>query len=723
MEKVEIQNSPLSIVRAASLALLGGLLTGLVIWETQIALSVVFNPTFIAVHNLKEFYTFAYHLLIFLVGGVLGLVTLGLSWGALRRARDASGRETWAALCGVVGYGALIGHTYTMTLVQKVTGWGYYQLVDDRTIIVIGSIIFWYGLGIIGLRLGVAHRRAPRALSLVAGAVVLVILAAGVNWYTWFSTYIIISPARVAAVGLTVAGVLGVVWRLLRWAQSRGRLVLVMGGGTLLAIAGVVAGLLVLNRPFIDTLFKDVDVRLPTQANLLVINIDTLRADALGAYGGQGPVSPSIDALAQESYLFEEVVSAANHTRPSVVSLLTSRYPHNHQWGLTLTYFPKQEAKVDPSTATWQGFMRRAGYVTLAVSANDVCDYAFSPEQEFTYRRKPIPVPVRSFLMDSVRAYVTLHTPTAWSLYDVAEIRWYVRLFLHRYQEAPWFLYVQPADPHSPYNPPKLLRLKFPSNHSIHRHKKREDYRSSTALLEEVLKRYKAEINSVDRFVGDVVRWLKGLNLYDKTWVIVTSDHGEQFNEHGEVGHGYSLYEEEVHIPLIIKPPWALREPVRIAEPVSNVDIMPTLLEAFGLLDVEVAQQLDGRSFLSVLRNPTLAHSLLDWPVFSESFRDAKKPDGTVDYERQEIAVYQANRKLLVKYDSETPQMYLFDLKADSGERINLLTDGREPDSDLIAALKDFTARSRAKKAIRARQPTTHPKEVLDKLKALGYIN
>jgi arylsulfatase A-like enzyme len=342
--------------------------------------------------------------------------------------------------------------------------------------------------------------------------------------------------------------------------------------------------------------------------------IDTLRPDHLSCYGYARETSPHIDALASEGVRFSEMISQASWTRPAVASLLTSTYPSVHG--------AVDRADILPDTFdTLPKVFHQSGYETAALMANLTClpMWGFGPG-------------FRQFVdVDSTVVSGTKDAQVADSVIEA----------LHLSQGRPWFYYVHNFGPHSPYDPPAPYNTRFVSPAA-----KGEGPNADRAQLIDL---YDGAIAFTDAQFGRIVKTLKELGMYDDTWIVVVSDHGEAFNEHGDWGHGTSLYDEQIRVPCVIKPPRDLHfngERDGIAE---LIDIAPTLLD---LADFRVPDEFQGRS----LRDHLEGAPATDRPAFSSIYLEQQNQYGA----RNSHAKY--------VYDAAAHRPAWFDLRTDPQE-------------------------------------------------------
>jgi arylsulfatase A-like enzyme len=284
-------------------------------------------------------------------------------------------------------------------------------------------------------------------------------------------------------------------------------------------------------------------VRPAARRNVILISIDTLRADRLEAYGAYRPAMPQIDAFARNAVTFTNTWSVWPETSGSHMSIFSSRYPSEHR----VTSFI---ASPSPTIELLAERLRRAGYLTRAYTedggvwanagfARGFSAYAERRSADFVYRGE-----VDAVFADGTR-WVDAHADRTFFL------------FLHTYQV------------HGPYSPPDAYRGLFADMPG------REPARD-LALA------YDQEARYADDHIGPFLAHLEKVGLRDKTIVIILSDHGEEFGEHGGTGHGRTLHQEVLRVPLVIAAP-GLLAPARVTTPASLLDVAPTVLDLLGL--------------------------------------------------------------------------------------------------------------------------------------------
>ncbi len=284
-------------------------------------------------------------------------------------------------------------------------------------------------------------------------------------------------------------------------------------------------------------------------SGVILITVDTLRADRLEAYGYAGTPNPAVNALAENGVLFEQVIAQSPLTLPSHCSILTGSFPYHtgvrDQAGFSLK----------PEHLTLAERLRSEGYRTAAFIGSSVLNAGTGLDQGFDlYWDLPEQGPPER------RGGEVLGRALEW---------------LSSQGEGKFFAWIHLFDPHSPYGAPEPFGGRYRT------------------------RPYDGEVAYVDSLVGDLVRYLKRHRLYHRTLLVFTSDHGESLGEHGESSHGMFVYDATVRIPFIIKAAGSTWKGKVIREQVRGVDIAPTILQLAGL---RVDDRIQGRGLLSLIR-------------------------------------------------------------------------------------------------------------------------
>jgi len=320
--------------------------------------------------------------------------------------------------------------------------------------------------------------------------------------------------------------------------------------------------------------------------NVLLILVDTLRADKLGCYGSKLDATPSIDALASEGVRFENAYSHAPWTLPSTASLLTSLYPPEHGAGGRVPQFKK----LRPTVRTVAQVFKDAGYATASVVNVDFLTKPFGLTRGFDHVDFEV-YPSNVKMRNAERT-------------TDAAIDW-----LKQSKNSPFFLMVHYFDPHLVYDPPDAYRRRFASLPDRNDHswvfgtrpqmvrQRMGKVTFNEAQIRRAEKLYNGEVAYTDHEVGRLLDALDRMKLKSSTIVVFTADHGEEFLDHGGFAHGHTLYNELVHIPLIIRFAGRL-ETKTIAAPVRHVDVAPTLCRLVG---IEPDPAFRGRSLVGLV--------------------------------------------------------------------------------------------------------------------------
>jgi arylsulfatase A-like enzyme len=317
---------------------------------------------------------------------------------------------------------------------------------------------------------------------------------------------------------------------------------------------------------------------LPPLRGILLVTIDTLRADHVGAYGAPFP-TPALDALAAEGVLLEQACTPTPSTGPAHASLLTGLHPWNHG---TL----RNAVALDPRIPTLADRLRQHGFATAAFVSSYVLDrrfgfhqgfdtFWFEPDQELVWRGQG----GQKFY--ATRGDATTRAAMAWITENA---------------ERPFFVWVHYFDPHTPYDPPPGYAVSPEVPVSLEGKRLGSD--TSPASLERLIRNYRGEVLYADAQLGRLVERLRILQLLDRSAVIATSDHGEGLGDHGVLEHGKVLFDELVRVPVLIRAP-GLEAGRRLEGDAQLEDLAPTLLALAG---VEAPEGLDGRNLLPWLR-------------------------------------------------------------------------------------------------------------------------
>jgi arylsulfatase A-like enzyme len=428
--------------------------------------------------------------------------------------------------------------------------------------------------------------------------------------------------------------------------------------------------------------------------NVIVLLPDSLRRDH--AYGSDAEASPNVRRLAERGVRFERMRSQSSWTRPAVASMFTSLAPISHGiHGLG--------DKLDPSLVYLPPLLKRRGYHTFAILNSPVVSlpFRFGRGYDMTYTYYE--------LRDERR-----RAPDFGPASEVSYVwREFVETQLQEAGQRPFFLFLHEIDPHSPYDPPEP----FASRHdtglmagfNISSFATLDPRQFDAGEMEYLRGLYRGEVAYVDAWLGELMDVLDETGLATRTLLVLVSDHGEEFFEHGGVGHGKTVYEEQLRVPFLMSLPGVLPEGRRIDVEAQLVDVAPTLLD---LLGAEIPAAMQGRSLLPWIEGADPA--ALDRPVVAHAMN-------------RKAESIQWGRWKLVRRNPMVPERgsasyALFDLERDPGE----LTDRWQHEPVVGAALRQLLEHEIAvRAAATGRSPKLEPEPIppimIEALKALGY--
>ena len=411
---------------------------------------------------------------------------------------------------------------------------------------------------------------------------------------------------------------------------------------------------------------------------VVLVSVDSLRADRLGCYGHRPSVTPSIDAFRRDAVLFELAIAEAPSTLPSHASIFTSLIPQHH--GASVIH----DTALAPTHLTLTEVLKTHGFSTAAFHGGGQLDVAFGLGQGFeVYKAKGHRGDDASY----DRFLPTVQKGLTW---------------LEQRKQQRFFLFLHTYEAHHPYtpSPADLAALdegyRGPLPAWISTDVLSGINTGQTAIgpadLLHIEHAYEAEVHSVDAAFGALVEGLRRLRLYDRTLVVFISDHGEEFGEHGQVGrHGHTLYDELLRVPLLVKYPDSWRSGGTLPAQVRGIDIAPTML---GVLGVSVPAVFEGSDLTRYAAGgappPPYAVSALDGG--GSSLRSGRW-----------------------KWDRRA----LYDLSSDPGERVDV--SGAHP--TVAENLRRIEEEMVAKGPSVAPVSATIDPDLQEQLQALGYVN
>lgn len=429
--------------------------------------------------------------------------------------------------------------------------------------------------------------------------------------------------------------------------------------------------------------------------NVILISLDTLRADHLGCYGYDRPTSPFLDSLTADCALFANTYAQSSWTLPSHLSMLYSLNSASHQ-----VYYNDQ--KVDASLPSVASVLRDRGYITYGFTGGGYVSSIYGFANGFDWYDEPVG-----------GRKAPLGVDEAESLFAVTSD------WLEEHRDRPFFLFLHTFQIHGPYASPepwssmfldqgapwrKLALRNFLDNNG-------DDYAFSPEEQANIVGLYDGEIRYTDEMLlKPLVERLRELGLYDNTLLIITSDHGEEFLEHGGWLHGRTLYDELIRVPLIVKFPASAHRGQRVEYKTRLIDIVPTILESVGI-------GYDRADF----EGKSLAHFLTGKETGDRTFISDLAHKNVPDPCPALIATNQEHLKFIVQKSQDgIRKIETYDLRRDPGEKKDIFERAQRLREEVVRVLEEYY-QERAKLQ-RSQERIRMDKDLEEKLKALGYL-
>ena len=392
----------------------------------------------------------------------------------------------------------------------------------------------------------------------------------------------------------------------------------------------------------------------PVSGPIIVLSIDTLRADHLPAYGYKKVKTPAIDALAADGVVFERAYSHAPQTLPAHASLLSGRLPFETGVRDNVGFAVKDGERMLPQ------MLRDRGFTTGGVVSAYVLRKETGIARGFDFFDGEMPPSSPELSIGQVQR-------------DGAESVAIAERWLQSIGTARAFLFLHLYEPHKPYAPPARFAQYAP---------------------------YDGEIAYTDELVGRIVRYLKSHQLYDRSTIVLLSDHGEGLGDHGEQEHGLFVYDEAIHVPLVIKQEGNAGAGRRVADLVQHVDLVPTILD---LVKAPGSGGFRGRSLKPLLEG---TGRLAETPVYSEALY------ARYHFGWSELTALTDERYRYIK----APREELYDLRQDRDERANIAAERPQARQAMRGALEKVAA------GAKIQTPGEVSAEARERLQALGYV-
>jgi len=387
--------------------------------------------------------------------------------------------------------------------------------------------------------------------------------------------------------------------------------------------------------------------------NIILIGIDTLRPDHMSLYGYKNETTPNLDSFSQDATVFLNATSPSSWTLPSFMSWFTSLYPSQHKVTNKYQVINGKELKTsvlkefNPEVVTLAEALQRNGYRTAGFTGDSALGHEFGFGDGFQEYFDKI---------NFGKFTTTFNMALDW---------------IERNKNSKFFVFVHGYDMHGmsklpeEFNAARFMKVKYKGRFkgAQEEYLKLREYsinNTDFSLSKDEIQFWQAwydeKIYQMDRAFAEFIQKIKGLDILDKTIVVIASDHGNEFYEHKKIDHGYSLYEELIHVPLIIKFP--RKEGKRILAQVRTIDIMPTILDILGIkADQKLKSQMQGVSLL-----PLLNGEELNLDAYSET-------DFLMNFFKRSLKTYDG-WKLILSLDTNERELY--NLNTDPKESVNL---------------------------------------------------
>lgn len=438
--------------------------------------------------------------------------------------------------------------------------------------------------------------------------------------------------------------------------------------------------------------------------HVFIYLIDTLRADHLSCYGYFRETSPYIDRFSKSAVLFSHCFATASWTKPAVGSILTGLYPNKHRG-------EDHKDKLSTDVDMISEILKAHGYTTIYITPNMNNSREVNFDQGNDFYRYTIG---GKYGEDFYRSSEFLNR------------EFFKIMATNRHLPGkPLFAFLHTVDPHDPYTPESPFlkfkktdkqreKLGFPD--SIRLRKKTTGLNQQD--IDYIKSLYDCEILHNDYYFGKWIEFLKEKNLYEDAIIVLVADHGEQFNEHGSLFHGYSIYNEEIHVPLIIKFPHGEFSGLQTDVIVSQVDIVPTIADYLG---IEISSDVDGVSIFNILNHQHFHRSVFVREKLNRGY-DKSNFVGIINTanKNKHILTYRNH------FFTKAVNIELYDIKKDFAERRGIFAAENLFLVKSVQFLADYFLEKMKSSRFKEEKQLDVQKldpEKIKQLKALGYIN
>jgi arylsulfatase A-like enzyme len=466
--------------------------------------------------------------------------------------------------------------------------------------------------------------------------------------------------------------------------------------------------------------------------NIVLVVMDTVRADFLSCYQNKMNLTPNIDKIAHEGMLFLKAISPSPWTLSTHASIFTGLYPSQHSAGWEYTH-------LDEEFLTLAEYLSQQGYLTVAFSENPIVSKELGLAQGFgnfheiydeifRYSRQAIAPRVIKKIREKLFSYKDE------SQYAQDTIRFFKRwMYINNYKtdSRPFFAFLNFMAAHLPNYPRRGFRFCQPSKSELQRiepiNRTPEKfylpkYRLNERELEIMRRLYEGEIAYLDSRLADLFDFLKNKNILDQTILILTSDHGENFGDHGLIEHQFCLYNSLLHVPLIIRYPQKIVPGSRSKELVSTIYLFKTLLDLIGIPETEDLKTIEKRSLFDTNRNGhnNVIYAEYDNPIemIKNIIGNETSPDFNYkQFDRILKCIYAGNHKLIWASDGHNEA---YDINNDWQETSNSFFENSNLALLLQTEMVNFQRGLWMPQTIRKNQKIDE--KTLERLRSLGYI-
>ena len=479
----------------------------------------------------------------------------------------------------------------------------------------------------------------------------------------------------------------------------------------ILAAAGLVAGTFLPLAFMEHSRVMDQPFEVPGDRNVVLYTVDTLRGDALDLDDPDSSLTPNLARLAAAGTRFDDVQAQCPWTLPSICSMMTAIHPSGQ--GVV-----SSRQRLDSARRTLAEEMAAAGYLTQAVVCNAWLTDSFGLNQGFEFYNHVWEEGASEYWENTIWVRIVRRFKPGFLVapdtHNSAEMVDRAINFLQQNAESNFFLWVHVIDPHDPYAPLGRFRAlaaqgyegRLPPTRSGNVNKLRRGRRLEAEDRRHLRRLYDLEVQYTDEQFGRLMDTLEDLDLLDNTLVVFTSDHGEEFWDHENVGHGHTLFDELTHVPLIIKPP-EVPAVQQVSTQVRLIDMAPTILDLLGLPPMAEGQ---GSSLLPLMEGAVEDHRT--------SFSEA------LIYFGEKKSVDDGRFRLILSANSGTQE--LFDLEADPGATHDVSDQYPEVVTRLKEALRDHLREQQSFNESLEKNEENGESKIDDRMKArlraLGYL-